>query len=91
MTVELWLLDASAETMTDAFFYLILILMIIPCKCSRVWYQTNIELSFSASQLRDELDRINIDRPNVDVLLLDIQRNAEELDNMISEYDVVVR
>lgn len=41
------------------------------------------------SQLRDELDAVE-QRSNVEVLLLDIQRKPEELEQLISEYDVVV-
>lgn len=43
-----------------------------------------------ASQLRDELDAVKVDRPNVDVMLLDIIRNQEELDHLVPQYDVVV-
>ncbi|KAK7102549.1 alpha-aminoadipic semialdehyde synthase, mitochondrial-like [Littorina saxatilis] len=42
------------------------------------------------SQLRDELDTVNVAKDNVDVMLMDIQRNPDELDQLIPDYDVVV-
>ncbi|XP_076468857.1 alpha-aminoadipic semialdehyde synthase, mitochondrial-like isoform X2 [Babylonia areolata] len=42
------------------------------------------------SQLRDELDTVRTDQPNVEVMLMDIQRNQEELERLIPEYDIVV-
>ena len=45
----------------------------------------------AVSQLREELDALALTKPNTDVMLMDIQRSQEELDNLIPEYDIVVR
>ena len=50
-----------------------------------------LPLRWAVSQLREELDTLGATQPNVDVMLMDIQRSHEELDHLIPDYDIVVR
>lgn len=45
--------------------------------------------SITASQLQSELD--SLQKLNVNTTLIDVQRNYEELEKLISQQDIVVR
>ncbi|XP_036356973.1 alpha-aminoadipic semialdehyde synthase, mitochondrial isoform X2 [Octopus sinensis] len=43
-----------------------------------------------ASQLKEDLDIVSELNPNIDCVILDINRNREELENLVQEHDVVI-